>query len=583
MRTHLTWFTPAIVLLAILFRGLASQVTESTTGVVDVLELSHTLGRLAFVGAMGTLAYWLYRIGHTDSPLWKVDSSPGKGAWWVRFHRLLTLACVAIPLSLIGLALLGYYYTALQLELSLRHSLAMLLGLILLYALLLRWLSITRWKIAIAQAREKVRQRLAAQEEGQEGESGTLPVFDEAEVNLPALDTQTRQLFRSAVLVTGFLGLYFIWASTLPALKGLDRVQLWPSVEILEVHEGQAAPVPFVATDSSEGATGSSTSSALNPVGMVAPGLSSSPAGSTEGEEASGLPTSITLGDVVLAILFVLLTIAATKNLPGLLEIALLQRLPLDSGSRYAITTLLRYVILIIGVSAISGALGVGWDRIQWLVAALTFGLAFGLQEIFANFVSGLIILLERPVRVGDVVTVGTTEGVVTRLRMRATTVQDFDRRELLVPNKEFITSSVINWTLTDPIVRVICRVGVAYGSDVELVRKLLLNIAKTNSYALDTPSPVVVFRSFGDSTLDFELRVFVANRDHWPALYDTINRSIDKEFREHGIEIAFPQRDLHIRSGLEVLGHQVHGTQASEEVAPHADSKSKDPETPDA
>ncbi len=566
LRRHLVWFTPTVVTLAVLFRGMASQVTESPTGVVDVLDLSHTLGRLAFVGAMGTLAYWLYRLGHKDSPLWKIDSSVGKVAWWVRFHRLLTATCVLVPVGLIGMALLGYYYTALQLELSLRHSLAMGISLILLYSLLLRWLSITRWKIAIAQAREKVRQRLAAQEDSQGSESGTLPTFDESEVNLPNLDTQTRQLFRSAVVMTAVLGLYFIWASTLPALKGLDRVQLWPTFEVLEVHESKLPDLAETAPAGAEAAAAPSSTSALNPAGIVAPGLTSgSSAPATGGAETSGLPSSITLGDVALSILFLLLTIAATKNLPGLLEIALLQRLPLDSGSRYAITTLLRYLILIIGVSAISSALGVGWENIQWLVAALTFGLAFGLQEIFANFVSGLIILLERPVRVGDVVTVGTTEGIVTRLRMRATTVQDFDRRELLVPNKEFITSSVINWTLTDPIVRVICRVGVAYGSDVELVRKVLLSIAKANSYALESPSPMVVFRNFGDSTLDFELRVFVANRDHWPQLYDTINRAIDKEFRANGIEIAFPQRDLHIRSGLEVLGHQVSKESAEE------------------
>jgi potassium-dependent mechanosensitive channel len=127
----------------------------------------------------------------------------------------------------------------------------------------------------------------------------------------------------------------------------------------------------------------------------------------------------------------------------------------------------------------------VGWARLQWLAAAFTFGLAFGLQEIFANFVSGLIILVERPVRVGDVVTVAGIEGRVTRLQMRSTTIQDWERREFLVPNKEFITGSLLNWTLSDPVSRVVIKVGVAYGSDVKLAEKLLLETARDNKHVL--------------------------------------------------------------------------------------------------
>jgi potassium efflux system protein len=259
---------------------------------------------------------------------------------------------------------------------------------------------------------------------------------------------------------------------------------------------------------------------------------------------------------VLAAVLVLFLTNVAARNLPALLELALLQRLPLDGGARYAVTTILRYVILIAGVSALSTALGIGWRDIQWLVAALTFGLAFGLQEIFANFVSGLIILLERPVRVGDIVTVGTTEGRVTQLRMRATTILDWDRRELLVPNKEFITSSVINWTLSDPITRIVVPVGIAYGSDTAKARRLLLEAARADRMVLDDPEPSAIFKGFGDSTLDFQLRVFIASRDLWPSVVDGLHTRIDDSFRAAGVEIAFPQRDLHIRSaeGLATL-----------------------------
>ena len=192
---------------------------------------------------------------------------------------------------------------------------------------------------------------------------------------------------------------------------------------------------------------------------------------------------------------------------------------------------------------------GLGSSKIQWLAAALTFGLAFGLQEIFANFVSGLIILLERPIRVGDVVTVGETEGRVTQLRMRATTIQDWDRKEYLIPNKEFITGSVINWSLTDSTTRLIVPVGVAYGSDTKRARALLLEAARNNPLVLSDPAPSAIFLSFGASSLDFELRVFMPNRDLWPEIVDQLHSAIDAAFRDAGIEIAFPQRDLHLRS----------------------------------
>ena len=227
----------------------------------------------------------------------------------------------------------------------------------------------------------------------------------------------------------------------------------------------------------------------------------------------------------------------------------MLQKLPLDAGARYAITTILRYLIVLIGVSSISSTLGIGWNQIQWLAAALTFGLAFGLQEIFANFVSGIIILIERPIRVGDIVTVGDREGRVTRLRMRATTLQDWDRREFLIPNKEFITGTVVNWTLTDPITRVVIQVGVAYGSDTEKVRSRLLEVANNNPLVLQNPAPAALFLGFGDSTLNFELRAFIDSVDQRLTLIDLLHRQIDTSFRQSGIEIAFPQRDIHIRS----------------------------------
>ena len=233
-----------------------------------------------------------------------------------------------------------------------------------------------------------------------------------------------------------------------------------------------------------------------------------------------------------------------------------MSRLNLAQGSSYAITTLLSYAIVSIGVITTLSALGVSWNKLQWLVAALSVGLGFGLQEIFANFVSGLIILFERPVRIGDVVTIGDLSGTVNRIRIRATTITDFDRKEIIVPNKTFVTSQLINWSLSDTVTRVTIRIGVAYGSDLQKVRELLYRIANGNSRVLRDPEPMVLFLNFGDSTLDHELRIHVRElRDRNPAI-DEINREIDRLFREHGIEIAFRQMDINLRNseGLERL-----------------------------
>jgi potassium efflux system protein len=179
----------------------------------------------------------------------------------------------------------------------------------------------------------------------------------------------------------------------------------------------------------------------------------------------------------------------------------------------------------------------------------MTVGLGFGLQEIFANFVSGLMLLFERPIRIGDTVTIGEISGVVSRIRIRATTITDWDRKELVIPNKEFITGKVINWTLSDSTLRIIIPVGIAYQSDTELAEQLLYKVARAHENVLSDPPPRVYFMGFGDSALQFELRVFVASVDLSMSTRHDLNKAIDHEFRQAGIEIALPQRDIHVRT----------------------------------
>jgi len=263
---------------------------------------------------------------------------------------------------------------------------------------------------------------------------------------------------------------------------------------------------------------------------------------------------TISLAELGLAVITLVVTLIAAKDIPGLLEMVVLQRLPIESGVRFAITRISRYAITVVGIVLAFRFVGVVWDDVQWLAAAVTVGLGFGLQEIFANFVSGLIILFERPMRVGDTVTVGDITGTVTRIRIRATTITDWDRKELVVPNKEFITGRLVNWTLSDRILRVVIPVGIAYGSDTDLAVRLMLKAARENAMVLDDPPPSVIFKEFGDSSLNFDVRAFVPSIESFLPVKHELHMAIDRAFREAGVEISFPQRDIHIRSISQAL-----------------------------
>jgi potassium efflux system protein len=209
--------------------------------------------------------------------------------------------------------------------------------------------------------------------------------------------------------------------------------------------------------------------------------------------------------------------------------------------------------VVLAGVITISNLLGLDWAKIQWIAAAFSLGIAFGLQELFANFISGLIILFERPIRIGDIISVGEVTGTVTRINIRATTITDPDRRDFLIPNKNFITGNVLNWTLSDPLTRVTLPVGVAYGSDTALVEKLLLEAARENPHVMNDPSPMAVLSEFGDNTLNFKLFVFIPDRSLYQEMLHRLTTTIDKKFRKAEINIAFPQRDVHLHAAAPI------------------------------
>ncbi|MBF0628244.1 MAG: mechanosensitive ion channel [Magnetococcales bacterium] len=263
---------------------------------------------------------------------------------------------------------------------------------------------------------------------------------------------------------------------------------------------------------------------------------------------ADGGVDVISVADMLRFIVTLLFSIWLVHHLPGIFELLLFSRLRVDQGVRYAILTMSRYTVVLIGLPAALSALHVDVGKIAWLAAAISVGIGFGLQEIVANFVSGIILLLERPVRVGDRISVGTVMGEVRRINIRATRVLNQDLQEILIPNRDLITKEVINWTLSSREVRLMIPIGVAYGSDVEQVRGLLLEVAAKDPLVLRNPPPRVLFMNHGVNALEFQLRVYYEDPDIRATLVDRLNTAINRSFRIHNIEIPFPQQELHVK-----------------------------------
>lgn len=473
-----------------------------TAGAVHMAEASgqiyyqNGLGRLAFMLGSLALAVFVCRVLHPRLGVLSAVLSRTGLIWRLRLVWFTALS--AAPVVLGVFAALGYYATALRIQGQLLATASALLVGLIAYAVTLRWLAVAQRRLAFARAREQREKQLSAANENPTGSGEALPQIEVSEIDLPSASSQTRAVLRAVAAVGFLLVFYLIWQDLIPALSVLDEVTVW-----------------------------SSTSQ------------------TPEGPEVS----QVTVWSLILAVASTTLTLIAARNLPGIIEISALRRLSIDAGTRYAITAISRYLIITVGLLIAFNQVGIGWGKAQFVVAALGVGLGFGLQEIVANFVSGVIILFERPIRIGDAVTVNDLSGIVARIQIRATTIIDWDNREILVPNKSFITSNVTNWTLTDPVTRIVFPVGVAYGSDAAQVHAIISKVIEDHPLVLDQPAPSVFFAGFGDSSLDFEVRAFVKDvQQRFPTRH-ALHLALEKALREAGIEIPFPQRDLHLRS----------------------------------
>ncbi|MDZ4782495.1 MAG: mechanosensitive ion channel [Planctomycetia bacterium] len=477
----------------------------------------NSLGRLAYLVGLGALGVFMHRILRPRRGALAETYLRNPLRWSTRLQRFWHGVGFGAPIVLAILAIWGYFYTALQLTWRLEATIWLIVGLLILTAVFVRWVQVARRTLAIRQAMERRAANAAAKFEITPGPGNELPAAPPATLDLSFLSQQARRLLQSAVGAAALVGIWLIWIDVLPALRVLNNIEVWQA-------SGDVVALATLPATSANGQPATTTPSAV------------------------GDGISVTLADLLVAVLIATMSIIAAKNLPGLLEFTVLQRLPVESGAKFAIKTVASYLISVIGIVWTLDQIGIAWVHVQWLVAAISVGLGFGLQEIFGNFVSGLIILFERPIRVGDIVTVGQTTGCVSRIQIRATTISDGDRRELIVPNKDFITGQIVNWTLTDPITRVVLPVNIAYNADMDLAHRLLMQAARENAWVMKDPEPMAIMIGLGESALNFELRVFIASREQHAPLVHSLNTRIAASFREHGIEIAFPQRDLHIR-----------------------------------
>ncbi|NJL70483.1 MAG: mechanosensitive ion channel [Candidatus Competibacteraceae bacterium] len=260
--------------------------------------------------------------------------------------------------------------------------------------------------------------------------------------------------------------------------------------------------------------------------------------------------TQITPWTVIYVLSSWLVLVVTTNRLQHWCAEKLLSRSGIDVGTRHAASVIVKYLVVSLGFIVILQSAGVDLSALTVLAGALGLGLSFGLQNITSNLVSGLIVLIERPIKVGDRIEVAGVTGDVKKIALRATTICTNDNIEIIVPNSEFISGNVINWSHSSRSVRVSVPVGVSYKAEPELVREILLNVARAKEGVLSEPGPSVVFKGFGESSLDFVLRVFTQQYVTTPLMLQSeLNFAIFKEFKSHGVEIPYPQQDIYIRS----------------------------------
>ena len=494
-------------------------------------------GRIFFMITMIVVMGLGYQLFH---PRHSIVGIPDKVTLVSRLSYLLAMG---LPFAFVVGAAMGFFSSVLILRSQVLATAGVLLAAFLVSRFLTRWILVSRRRLAIMQAlkrREADLAQRAREESGDVKNDSDFASLEEVKaqaVDVVEVEEQTVQLVKVGVYFSVLFTIFSIWSSSLTALSILDQKPLWPnSRPVLSGEDSKvSAPVPLLP------AVPGSDLGAIDEIGEELAPIS----------ELVSAPSNdfVSWQDLLLCLFVFLLTFVAARNIPGLLSLTVFSRLNLGPGGNFAFTTIVRYFIVLTGVVIGLNKIGITWDKVQWLAAAITLGVGFGLQEIFANFVAGLILLFERPLRLGDIVTVGNVSGRVTEIKIRATTIQQFNNRDLVVPNKDFITSQLTNWTLRDSVLRFELAVGIGYGSDTRKAEEILKTLVEKHDRILKDPAPSVIFKAFGTSTLDFLIRAHVGKVGDLEKTQHELHFLINDAFSEAGIEIAFPQQDIHLRS----------------------------------
>jgi small-conductance mechanosensitive channel len=263
--------------------------------------------------------------------------------------------------------------------------------------------------------------------------------------------------------------------------------------------------------------------------------------------------TWITPSSLILFTLMILIFYILSRFLQKIVIKNVLSRFQLDNGTKYNLLRVSHYLIMIVGIVVAFQFVGIDLTGLAFIFGLLSVGIGFGLQNVTSNFVSGLILLFERPIKIGDRVTVGEIEGDITAINMRSTTIRSLNNITIIVPNSEFVSSQVVNWSHGDPKIRLDVEVGVSYNSDLDTVIRSLEEVAQESPQVLKDPKPEVIFSNFGDSAWNMQLRIWLEQPYEYYRIRSKINCAIVRKFRDNGVEIPFPQRDLHIRSSTQI------------------------------
>ncbi|MFI8414908.1 miniconductance mechanosensitive channel MscM [Serratia sp. NPDC078593] len=481
-------------------------------------EFSNTLGRLCFILLCVALSLVTNSLKRAGIPLYLDKKGSGENMLNTALWGLLLSAPLLAALA----STIGYLTTAQALLARLETSVAIWFFLLVVYHIIRRWMLIQRRRIAFDRAKQRRADILAQRARGEEdtpsphftsSNEGAMDV-DESEIDLDAISAQSLRLVRSILTMIALVSVIVLWSEIHSAFAFLENITLWD------------------------------VTSTVNGIDSVQP---------------------ITLGAVLIAILVLIVTMQLVRNLPALLELAVLQHLDLTPGTGYAITTITKYLLLLFGAILSFAWIGIEWSKLQWVVTALSVGLGFGMQEIFSNFISGLIILFEKPIRIGDTVTIRNLTGSITKINTRATTISDWDRKEIIVPNKAFITEQFINWSLSDSVTRVVMTVPAPAEANSEEVTKILTDAAERCSLVLDNPQPEVYLVDLQQGIQIFELRIYAAEMGHRMPLRHEIHQLILAGYREHGIILPYPPFQVRTEtlSRINNNGHAVSSTPA--------------------